>query len=346
MHAWSILFVVAAFGTPPASPAAPPGRDLQPRVIEAQTGAPGGIEPRARDRKRPDQVEQVERVTRTVRLGPRGWLAISNVSGTIEVRAGGRDTATLEVVKRGRGPSAAEARRQLELVDVEILERGDRVDVRTRYRTWGHRHDARVEFTVTVPAGTHLAVRSVSGDIEVSGVTGEVDAEAISGTVRLRDVGRVSRARTVAGDVLIDGARVDGTLEASTTSGRVVVRRVRADRLELASVSGDLEIGDCTVRALVARSLSGQVRFAGALERGGRYEFRTHSGAVDLRLVGDVGFELDAGTFSGPITSEWPLRLAEQRARPIGRSTRGVYGDGSAVVEVTTFSGAVAVRKP
>lgn len=330
MGAWSIRVFVAALLMPITAAASP--ADV--------TGRP---EQRGRDRARH---EQSERVTRVLTLGRHGQLDVSNVSGAIVVRASRGEAVTIEAVKRGWGATDAEARRQLELVDVEIAERIGRVEVRTRYRDGARRHDARVDFTIAVPEATRLTVRSVAGDVDVSGVKGEIDVEAVSGTVRLQEVGAVSRAKTVAGDVTLDGADVDGTLEASSTSGAVMVRRVRARRLELATVSGAIRIVDCTSRTMRARSLSGDVQVAGPFEAGGRYELRSHSGDVEIAVAGAVGFELEAGTFSGDITSDLPLTVGGRRmSRTIGRSVRGVHGDGSAFVDVTTFSGDVIIRK-
>ncbi len=330
MGAWSTRVFVAALLMPLTAAASP-------------ADVTGRREQRGRDRARH---EQSARLTRVLALGRHGHLDVSNVTGAIVVRASGGEAVTIEVVKRGWGGTDAEARRQLELVDVEIAERVGRVEVRTRSRDGARRHDARVDFTIAVPEATRLTLRSVAGDVDVSGVKGEIDVEALSGTVRLQDVGAVSRAKTVAGDVTVDGADVDGTLEASSTSGAVVVRRVRARRLELATVSGALRIVDCTSRTMRARSLSGDVQWAGPFEAEGRYELRSHSGDVEIAVAGAVGFELEAGTFSGDITSDLPLIVGGRRAsRTIGRSVRGVHGDGSAFVDVTTFSGDVIIRK-
>lgn len=289
--------------------------------------------------------EQVERVTRTLALGRDGQVEVSNVSGAIVVRVGRREEVVIDAVKRGRGATEADAREALKGVEVEMSERPGRVEVRARYPDGRRRRDVRVEFTLTVPESTRLTLRSVAGDVEVTGVKGEIDVETISGDVRLHGVGPVTRAKTVAGDVVVDGADGDVAFEASTTSGRLSVRRVRARRLELSTVSGDIDVAECAARSLLARSLSGDLRFTGSLDPGGRYEFRAHSGDVSLVVPETAGFELDASTFSGEIISDLPLTLGGRRgSRTPGRSVRGVHRDGGALVEVTTFSGDVTVR--
>ncbi len=301
---------------------------------------------RTRDRRDRDTQEQTDRQTRTLKIGADGRLDLSNVSGDITVTAGGRDEATIEIVRRGRGATDADAKRQLELLTIEIIERAGRVEVRARYKEGERRLNASADYTVTAPAGALVTVRSVSGDIRVTGIKGELDVETVSGDVTLDAVGELGRAKTVSGDIDVSGAQVDGTLEASSVSGNVIARSVKARRIELGTVSGDVELTDPTCDAVTAKALSGEISFTGTLAKGGRYAFKSHSGDVRLVLAGDVGFEIEASTFSGTIKSDLPLTIGGRPESAVSRRTiRGVYGDGSALLDVTTFSGSVIIRK-
>jgi DUF4097 and DUF4098 domain-containing protein YvlB len=60
-------------------------------------------------------------------------------------------------------------------------------------------------------------------------------------------------------------------------------------------------------------------------------------------ISGDTGFEIDAKSFSGEIESEFPLEVHSIRGER--RKLSGVYGDGSAYIEATTFSGDVSIEK-
>ena len=64
-------------------------------------------------------------------------------------------------------------------------------------------------------------------------------------------------------------------------------------------------------------------------------------------MTGDTGFELDANSFSGSIRSDLPLTGSvggDDRGRR-QRAVRGVYGNGSAVLHLTTFSGNIVIEK-
>jgi DUF4097 and DUF4098 domain-containing protein YvlB len=305
-----------------------------------------GIEQRERESGR---IEQVERISKTSKIGASGQLELANISGDIVVTAGAGDEVKIEAVKRGRGATEEEAKAQLANVTVEITERPGRVDVRARYPESSERHrhiNVSVDYTVTAPAGTNVLVRSVSGDIRVTGTKGDLDAETVSGDVTIADAGRLARAKSVSGDIDIKGAASDGTLDLSSVSGDVVARGVKARRIEAGTVSGDAELSDATCEAAMMKSVSGDITFGGPLSKAGRYEFKSHSGDVRLTVGAEPGFTLDANTFSGGINSELPLTVGGEKGAAVSKRTlHGTYGDGSATVDVTTFSGSVVIRK-
>ena len=127
-----------------------------------------------------------------------------------------------------------------------------------------------------------------------------------------------------------------------SVSGNVVLRKVNARRIEAGSVSGDgSDPGRSVPSASRRHSVSGNVEFSGTLAKGGRYELNSHSGDVRLTIGPGTGFELEASSFSGSIRSDLPLKGDRDSDSGPGRrrSLNGVFGDGSAVLDVTTFSG-------
>ena len=90
-------------------------------------------------------------------------------------------------------------------------------------------------------------------------------------------------------------------------------------------------------------STSGDIHYSGRILGGGQYEFKSHSGDVIITIGDDVGFELEANTFSGEIESDFEMRVSSGGRH--GRSISAVIGNGSAMIEVTTFSGNIMLRK-
>ena len=293
------------------------------------------------------RAEQTEKFTRTFKVGADGQVVLDNLAGDIVVTAGGTGEVTIDVVKTARARGDADAKEQLALVEVEVTERAGRIEARTRYpRMEGRSINVSVSYTVTAPPGIGVDARSISGDVRISGIKGSVEAESTSGEVVVENGERVERAKSISGDVDVQGVKQDGTLEASSVSGDVRVRDVQVRRLNLSSTSGDVVVGPITCEAAEMTSTSGNVEYTGSLQRGGRYELRTHSGSVRLTVTGDVGFELEASSFSGSIDSEFPITIGGSTGgRSSRRSIHGTYGDGAASLELSAFSGDVIIRK-
>jgi DUF4097 and DUF4098 domain-containing protein YvlB len=298
--------------------------------------------------------EQTERLTKTVRIGADGEIDVSNIAGDIVVTRGSGSDATIEAVKTARGRTADDARQMLGLVQVDITERAGRVEVRTNYpRGEENRRNNRrnisvsVAYTITAPPGTRMTLASISGNVRVTDIKGDLSVNSISGDLRIANAGRIASAKSISGAVEIADTQIDGTLEAGSVSGSVVVRRVRARRVDLGTVSGNVVLQDVQCDRVQGHSVSGNVEFSGVLSRNGRYEMNSHSGEIRIAIPGDVGFELDASSFSGSVRSDLPLTLRGREGGDRGRqhALRGVHGDGSAVLDVTTFSGSIVITK-
>jgi hypothetical protein len=283
--------------------------------------------------------EETERISRQFKIGANGRLTLSNISGEIVLTAGSGDEVTLEAVKRTRGP-----RSELASVVIDIDERPGRVDIRTRHT--GRSDRASVDYTVSVPRGAAVDVSSISGNVRASSLQGPLRAQSISGSVVVSESTNVEVAKSISGDVEVSGAMPEARLTASTVSGRVRARDVKARGLSLSAISGDVEVTNVEAERLDGKSVSGDFVFTGTVARNARYEFSSHSGSVRLTLGGSAGFEVSANTFSGSIQSDLPVTVNDQRPRRgPGRSVRAVVGDGGATLTVSTFSGNIVIRK-
>ena len=99
----------------------------------------------------------------------------------------------------------------------------------------------RIDYEVTLPAGTSLQVTTISGDLDVSGLTGPLTASTISGDMQLADLTGALTVRSVSGDLKISGVRTD-KLEAKSVSGDVALSwpPALAATLRLHTVSGEV----------------------------------------------------------------------------------------------------------
>jgi DUF4097 and DUF4098 domain-containing protein YvlB len=173
-----------------------------------------------------------------------------------------------------------------------------------------------------------------------------VSAESVSGHVSIASGGRVASAKSISGDILIAGTEIEGGLEASSVSGTVTVRKAKARSLSLSTVSGGVIAEDIDCTRVELQAVSGDVQFSGVLAPSGRYEMTSHSGEVRIAISGDAGFELDASSFSGSVRSDLPItQQGGQNDRGRRRSLHGTYGNGSAVLDISTFSGSIVITK-
>jgi hypothetical protein len=329
---------------PPAVPAAP-SRAVTPhgtwfeRFQESRSGP-----------------ESSDRWSRTFKIGPSGSLDLSNISGDIVITGGAGDEIRVEAVKQANGHNADETKRQLEGITIEASERAGRVEISTSYpRKQNSQVD--VDYAVHVPAGAAVSVRSVSGNIELTGLKGEARLETVSGNVTTTNSRQLARLKSVSGDVSVSEGSSGDVLSLGTVSGNLTVRRLKARTLEVQTISGDLSLTDAVCDRVQAKTISGDLQFGGPLAKAGRYEFNSHSGDVRLSLQGAVGFEITASTFSGDLRSDLQLsgRGSSPATLPAGdddddgghgprrQDLRGTFGDGSAIVMVQTFSGDLVV---
>jgi hypothetical protein len=300
--------------------------------------------------------EQTERFSRKVKIGRDGRFSLGNISGDIVVTAGSGDEVSIEAIKRTRGDKS-----ELAQVQITVDDRAGRIDVRTEHeqnRTDRNRqgNHVSVDYTVVVPATTSVDLHSVSGGIKVTGVHGSLRSETVSGDVTITDAPKLEAAKTVSGDVSLTGITTDGDLTASSVSGNVRAKGLKARGVDLGSISGDISITEATCERLGVKTVSGNVEYAGGIAKGGRYEVNGHSGTIRLLLANPGGFELTANSFSGSIRSELPLTIGGDATRRSDNSPRSrrdasshamraTFGDGSATLVIHTFSGDIIIAK-
>jgi hypothetical protein len=100
---------------------------------------------------------------------------------------------------------------------------------------------AKIDYEVTVPAGTALRITTLSGDIDLSGLGGAIIA------------------KTVSGDLLLSA--LTGAVNVRTVSGDVKLKQVSGSAIEAVSISGDVDLSWPPAQAaeLSLKSISGEV---------------------------------------------------------------------------------------
>lgn len=186
---------------------------------------------------------------------------------------------------------------------------------------------------VRVPRGSHVAVRTSAADVEVRDVEGGLDLESVSGSITVVGRPRMVYAESAGGDLLIDA--ISKVIRARSVDGRVEVRRARG-YLEVSTVSGAAEVTGQNVWEGEVTSVTGDITYAGDFDPSGSFYFESHSGAIELRLPGDISADFDVISLKGGA-------IENHFASPRQRSFSA--GGGGTQIRIKSFKGKVRILK-
>jgi DUF4097 and DUF4098 domain-containing protein YvlB len=288
--------------------------------------------------------EATEPFSRTVPLGSNGTFDLQNVAGDIVITGGRGGDARIEAVKRVRHPNEAQARAMLQQLRIEIVQRGGNIDVRT-FQPRGPSTFAQVDYTVSVPSGVNVAVRTAGGNVRVTNLNGELRAESANGDVTATGVRRMRLVRTMSGNIELADGEAD-ELTASTMSGSLIVRNVKGRFFDLQSVTGLVRLADVAPDRVNLRSTNGDIEYLGRFARSGRYEFQSHLGNIRVTPTSNQGFDIQASTFGGTFSSDYALKILQDTAsgrRGGSRVVRGTFGDAGAAITAHSFNGDIVL---
>ena len=223
-------------------------------------------------------------------------VKISNINGTVTVRAGSGDRVEVTAVKRWRrgDPASVKIYAARESGDIRVCplyndqddcdDRNRRSDRRYRDREDDRNNDVSIDFTVLVPRGVHVTAATVNGPVTVVGATEDVDAATVNGDVIVESGRGRLRATTVSGTVRAYVMTRPTGMEFTTVNGDVfaeLASNIGAD-VEMTTLNGNLKTDyDVVVRSgrWNPYNLAAHVGPAG----GPRMRLTTLNGNVELR---------------------------------------------------------------
>ena len=223
------------------------------------------------------------------------WVTVRNLNGEIRVeRAGGSE---VEIVARKRWRRGNPDDVRITMVragagngDVVVCAlwsddgRCGADDYRSgRSNSSGNRNDVSVEFTIRVPAGVKLDLRTTNGELAIDGATSEVRAHTVNGAIDARSLGGPVVASTTNGAINVrmgDSGKED--LEYTTTNGSIEIEvpdGLNAD-VEMRTTNGGIE----SDFPLTVQGRWNSKRVNGVIGSGGRrLVAKTTNGGISLR---------------------------------------------------------------
>ena len=238
-------------------------------------------------------VEVEERLEKTVSLSADGEVELATTNGGIEIATWNRDEVRIEATKKARAGSRARAEEILDLVEIRIDARGDRVEIETEkprnaeggFLDWifGRHENVSVSYRVTVPEGASLDLGTVNGGVSVQGAGGTVRVRTTNGGVTLAGIGGAVDAATTNGAIRAELVGVpEQAMRLATTNGGLTLTVPRATRasLDASTTNGGISVDglDVDVARKSRRHLEGAVNGGGVAIR-----LSTTNGGIKIR---------------------------------------------------------------
>jgi DUF4097 and DUF4098 domain-containing protein YvlB len=281
-----------------------------------------------------------EKFQKTEALAADGRVSISNVSGAITIKSWAKNEVLIDAVKVCNVSSAARAKENMAQVTIEIKKDGSLLQIDTKYPEKSRNLNVSVTYALTIPSKASVKVRNVSGSVDATGIGGAFDGNVTSGGVTLTQIADGVDCTVISGQLKVSD--VQGDVNAKTVSGNVDVSGVKGS-VDAESTSGRIILtGISEPKSVRAKVLSGRISYDGQIVSGGKYSFESLSGGIGLTLPASAGFDLEAETFSGSISSEFAVTMQGKIDK---KELRGVVNNGGAALRIKAFSGSIDIKK-
>lgn len=244
----------------------------------------------------------------------------------------------------------------------------------------GNDRNSVITLEMKVPRGIKLETLQIGkGSLRVSNIEGSVTAKTNEGIVNINNVGAVSvetlnnLASAADAQKYYDTKSQKGTVNLENVKGRVeitafdsviLVRNVAGDvqitsvsspKLDVRCVKGRVEISDTSSLIALAdieddvevTTSTGVANFTGQIYSGKLYRLKTLTGRLLMSLPEASNFTALIKTYSGAIGSAFVLESDKTLGASgnLNKQLAGKYGDGSARIELDSFSGVARLRK-
>jgi DUF4097 and DUF4098 domain-containing protein YvlB len=207
-------------------------------------------------------------------------------------------------------------------------------------RDESERHDGsdeEIHLVVHVPSKSSVTTSLVSASLTVKGLDGD------------------SYLRTISGSI---GGEVNGNLRVNTVTGTVHLTAHSAQRIEVRTISGNVELSGGSGEAELStvsgkvradlgnlsrgrfKSISGEIVANYGLAPGGEIEGESVSGAIRFGFASAPGADFDVQSFSGTIDNCFGPKPTQAQYGP-GSKLIFTNGDGHGHVRIATKSGDV-----
>ena len=184
-----------------------------------------------------------------------------------------------------------------------------------------------------------ITVAGTYADVTMEGVGGDVSVETTHGDMKVRGGSGFVSLKSVQGEITLEKAK-----------GRIEVRAVN-ESMHLADISGDLSAESTNGSIILDRidsgnvdlyTVNGNISYDGAIKDKGLYRLTTHNGLIAMPIAEKANVALTVRTYNGGFRSTFPIGDPDKRNKRFSVT----LGNGSAHVELESFGGTIALRRP
>src|SRR3954470_18468753 len=266
----------------------------------------------------------------TVNVAKGTKLDVNNFAGDVIVKVWDKDAVRVEVMHSDR-----------ESVDIKQGEQT--LSVRSRSVRGGPPRS--LDYTISIPKWMAVAVSGTYADVTLQDVGADVTVETTRGDITVSGGSGFISLKSVQGEISLEKAK-----------GRIEVRAVN-EGIRLADISGDLSAESTNGGIMLDRidsanvdlyTVNGNISYDGAIKDKGLYRLTTHNGLIAMPIAERANITLSARTYNGGIRSSFtlPAPAADQNSERRNKRVNLTLGNGSAHVELESFSGTIALRRP
>ena len=202
------------------------------------------------------------------------------------------------------------------------------------------------DIEIEVPRNAVVNVKNSESETSVESIA-KAHIENVGGSIYLNDIAGGVDATTYEGDVTI--ARSGGAMFLSSTTGNIVAYDLApseiGDIFKAKTNSGAITLQNIAHRQLEVNSNSGSLKFTGEFLNGGQYKFGTQNGAIALVIPENSSCKIFASYGYGAFNSELPVNNLVKSPTSQTQSLTATMGAGEATLNLTTYSGAIKIRK-
>jgi hypothetical protein len=232
--------------------------------------------------------------TRSYTLPAGGRLELINVNGRITAEPATGEAVTVEAVRIAKGSSDEAAKDLLAKLEIREEVSGSTARVESRPPRLSGFGGHEIQWTVKVPKGVTVDLRTVNGGVRITGLQGEVHARTTNGGVVGRGlIPTIIEASAVNGGIDIElAAPLDATdsVEMETVNGGVSLSLPSESRATITAraVNGGVRVNDLDIdRDPQSNDFESKRRLEGTLNGGGaRVNVSTTNGGVRISRGG------------------------------------------------------------